>query len=842
MFSLLDASGLLHLSQQSTHFSPIVISATAFPLIIFGLLAVTIGKPYLLFFYNCFIKPHAKSSATGTQQDALESFYQGQAAVYDATRGTLLRGRIEMLKLASAQLKFKAEQEERAGTKRERTWIWVDIGGGTGYNVEKLNEILPIEEYFSSIYVVDLSPSLLAIARKRFEALGLDHIVKVVCMDVRKFRIEDFEASKAGAGTGVDWITMSYSLSMIPDFYPVIDSLTELLTPTGIISVADFYVQSKTNFASRTYTGGLQNRHVNWFSRLFWRTWFEFDRVNLDEGRRDYLEYRFGTVLSIDERNRILGGIPYYIWVGCTKTSTTASHLEQLDASFTNSPYLSPANFQKPFSSLTSAAALQEQQLRSKGFEAAILNLSTNLPLPASFYQNHPWRIYYNELNPQHTQFNNDYIYAFTWEDPQVDHRLLKISQDDTVLAITSAGDNILSYILDGNPRRIHAVDMNPAQNHLLELKVAAFSANLSYEEIWSLFGDGIHRNFRELLLTKLSPHLSSGAIQFWHDNSSRFTRSGLYETGGSRIAIKVTRWLFRLFGVSRYVTLLCNAKTLNEQREIWKAKLRPVILSWWVSWAIIGNEQFLWRALGVPGNQRDMIYADYYRDGAEDPTSLTPTKPKHDSGGKAIWEYVVNTLDPVVETTLIGSDNYFYEVCLQGKYSKRCHPTYLDQTSYKKLTRPDALSGVRIHTDGIMDVLDRIKPGTLTLAVVMDSMDWFTPDLTSQDSEARTQIRHLNRALALNGRVFFRSAGLKPWYTRVFEQTGFECRRVGTRLPGACIDRVNMYASTWICTKVQNLRENGSESPVLELAKSPGGTLRTRSSSGGSRMEELEI
>ena len=83
--------------------------------------------------------------------------------------------------------------------------------------------------------------------------------------------------------------------------------------------------------------------------------------------------------------------------------------------------------------------------------------------------------------------------------------------------------------------------------------------------------------------------------------------------------------------------------------------------------------------------------------------------------------------------------------------------------------------------------------------------------------------------------------------------------------MPGACIDRygstrsifllqrsdlhlasytrVNMYASTWICTKVQNLfGEKGSESPVLELAKSPGGTLRTRSSSGGSRMEELEI
>lgn len=51
------------------------------------------------------------------------------------------------------------------------------------------------------------------------------------------------------------------------------------------------------------------------------------------------------------------------------------------------------------------------------------------------------------------------------------------------------------------------------------------------------------------------------------------------------------------------------------------------------------------------------------------------------------------------------------------------------------------------------------------------------------------------------------------------------------------------MYASTWICTKVQSVfSEKGSESPVLELSKSPGGTLRTRSLSGGSKMEELQI
>jgi betaine lipid synthase len=64
--------------------------------------------------------------------------------------------------------------------------------------------------------------------------------------------------------------------------------------------------------------------------------------------------------------------------------------------------------------------------------------------------------------------------------------------------------------------------------------------------------------------------------------------------------------------------------------------------------------------------------------------------------------------------------------------------------------------------------------------------MDWFDPD----GPEAATQIAALNRALKFGGRVFLRSAGLRPWYIPVFERLGFAARRVGARLPGTCIDR----------------------------------------------------
>jgi len=95
------------------------------------------------------------------------------------------------------------------------------------------------------------------------------------------------------------------------------------------------------------------------------------------------------------------------------------------------------------------------------------------------------------------------------------------------------------------------------------------------------------------------------------------------------------------------------------------------------------------------------------------------------------------------------------------------------------------------------------MQPGALTIAVLMDSMDWFTPTGPEADAQAKA----VNRALKIGGRVLLRSSGLNPWYIREFEANGFSAKRVAARIPpGTCTDRVNMYASTWICTKTVDL------------------------------------
>lgn len=45
---------------------------------------------------------------------------------------------------------------------------------------------------------------------------------------------------------------------------------------------------------------------MSWFAKWFWECWFEFDNVHLHGSRRDYLEYKMGTIKTYNARNNFL--------------------------------------------------------------------------------------------------------------------------------------------------------------------------------------------------------------------------------------------------------------------------------------------------------------------------------------------------------------------------------------------------------------------------------------------------------------------------------------------------------------------------------------------------------
>jgi len=225
---------------------------------------------------------------------------------------------------------------------------------------------------------------------------------------------------------------------------------------------------------------------------------------------------------------------------------------------------------------------------------------------------------------------------------------------------------------------------------------------------------------------------------------------------------------------------------------------MKIVLHSKILTWAILSNEKWLWKALGVPPAQRTVIDADFHN--VEDSDETKATKPKRDGGEKymafpeepsddtlqaknsnAIYAYVLHTFEPVINTTLLSTSNHYYLLSLLGHYTPASHPTYLSPKSH-------AFDGLRIHTDEISEAMARMRPDTLTtvVVVVMDSMDWFPPS----GAQASKQMRALHRALKVKGRVRLRSAGVEPWSIRVFAGSGFCVKRVALREPGSCIDR----------------------------------------------------
>jgi len=160
-----------------------------------------------LFIWHCFIAPLGD---TKDQKSRLDKFYEGQAKAYDETRAGLLKGRKTMLAMSAEHLRVIREKSP------EKRLVWVDIGGGTGWNIEKMNTFFPITS-FDAIYLVDLCRPLLDLAQKRFRERGWKNVI-CICQDASTFVLPEWYDGVHPRGS-VSFITLSYSLSMVNIHY-----------------------------------------------------------------------------------------------------------------------------------------------------------------------------------------------------------------------------------------------------------------------------------------------------------------------------------------------------------------------------------------------------------------------------------------------------------------------------------------------------------------------------------------------------------------------------------------------------------------------------------------------
>lgn len=363
-------------------------------------------------------------------------------------------------------------------------------------------------------------------------------------------------------------------------------------------------------------------------------------------------------------------------------------------------------------------------------------------------------------------------VYNSCWEDPAVDRVALGLGPGDTVLAITSAGCNVLDYALAG-ARRVHAVDANPRQTALLELKLAGIRA-LAYDDFYLIFGDGRHPGFAWLYRSCLREQLSPFARAYWDRHTHWFTQrdaaSSFYYFG---LAGRVARG-FRLYLRSRprlraAVEALFGCRNLEEQRATYDYAVAPQLWGRGVHWAL--SRQFTMSLLGVPGAQSDEV------------------RRQHPGG---VPGFVRDCIDYVFRALPVWT-NYFWSLYLRGRYARDCVPEYLKAENFGPLKagRADA---VVPHTTTVTEFL-RGTDERISRFVLLDHMDWmsaFRPQAIEEEWQA------ILAHAAPNARVIFRSARARPSYLAALPAGLLFHPELAERLSRQ--DRVHTYAGFHIC------------------------------------------
>lgn len=366
-----------------------------------------------------------------------------------------------------------------------------------------------------------------------------------------------------------------------------------------------------------------------------------------------------------------------------------------------------------------------------------------------------------------HLLHSTQLIYNTSWEDSRIDRRLLCIDSTSSIVAITSAGCNILDYALD-SPRVIHAVDVNPRQNYLLELKKALIQHS-SFDDLFQFFGVGSHPR-RRSILSSISPFLRPECLTYWVRNINLFSPGGFRPSFYWRGTAGTLAWLISIIlrvlpvNIQALARSFFSSRSLNEQEQIY-SYVESYIWTPFIK-SIVANPVLLLLA-GVPPQQIATIRENY---------------------GGGILAYIRDKFSYVM-TKVPAIDNFYWHVYAFGCYSISCCPSYLRPQNKALLS--EVLNRVFCHDTSVSDFLE-CNPGQYTHFVLLDHLDWLA---ANRDSELHREWNLILANSVPGTLILFRSAGngsgIVPENLRKHFKQPYESEKLGH-----AFDRVGTYAS----------------------------------------------
>jgi ubiquinone/menaquinone biosynthesis C-methylase UbiE len=241
--------------------------------------------------------------ALRTEKSTVE-FYRSQGDAYDGFRESLLPGR-DVLQ------HFCLPWHRKPKT-------WISVGCGTARDIEYV--IGHLKDVKTHLYLLDLSPDLLQMAKERVEKQGIGDQVTLVVADILKAYNKDGTPNenevkyltsdcKPLPSLGeCDLVTCSYCLTMIPPWKAALEVMVEMLQKGGTLSMIDF---TKREDMSKHWTQSLNQ----------W--WFSHDGVYFNEEHTAWLKNQSVSGLKTIWYQEAESRVPFtplqathYIWTG----------------------------------------------------------------------------------------------------------------------------------------------------------------------------------------------------------------------------------------------------------------------------------------------------------------------------------------------------------------------------------------------------------------------------------------------------------------------------------------------------------------------------------------------
>ena len=292
-------------------------------------------------------------------------------------------------------------------------------------------------------------------------------------------------------------------------------------------------------------------------------------------------------------------------------------------------------------------------------------------------------------------------LYGACWEDLAIARAALRIPSGGLVVAIGSAGDNVIGLLLD-DPGRVLAIDLNPAQTALIELKLAALRC--APAELAAFVGGSPGpvgpMPGRLAQYDALRPMLPASAARHW-DRHAADIEVGVIHTGRfERYLAWFRRALLPVVPGRDVVRQMLDAEDVEEQRRLYRERWDSA------AWRSLFRVFFSRRLMAARG--RDPAFFDQV------------------DGGNTGAHFLARAIEGLTATPI--RSNPYVTYMLSGSYRlPDAAPLYLQPEHLGVLA--DRARRIHVVTGSLIDSLRELPDRTVDAFYLSDIFELVDPD-----------------------------------------------------------------------------------------------------------------